>query len=76
MGIEKMPTAAEFTAFLRRSVEESVVKGYSVWAISQDRALALRRAKEPNVEIRKGQKPEWHVWGKTSGSFFPGKGRR
>lgn len=76
MGIEKMPTATEFTAFLRRSVEESVAKGYSVWGISQDRALALRQAKEPKIEVRKDQKPEWRIWGKNGQSFFPGKGRR
>jgi ubiquitin-protein ligase len=76
MGIQKMPTAAEFTAFLRRTVEESVAKGYSVWGLSQEKALALRRTKEPNVQVRKESKPEWRVWGQNRGSFFPNKGRR
>jgi ubiquitin-protein ligase len=76
MGIRKMPTATEFTAFLRLTLEESVAKGYSVWGLGQDKALALRRAKEPNVQVRKLLKPEWCSWGKNGGSFFPSKGRR
>ena len=77
MGIQKMPTKQEFTAFLRRTVEESMAKGYSVWGLSQEKALALRRIKEPNVEARKTQdcKPEWRA-SKNGGGFFPGKGRR
>ena len=76
MGVLKMPTAAEFTAFLRRSVEESVTKGYSVWGLSQETALALRRIKEPNVEVRSAQdsKPEWRTT--KDGSFFPNQSRR
>jgi ubiquitin-protein ligase len=76
MGVQKMPTAAEFTAFLRRSVEDSVAKGYSVWGLSQEKALALRRTKEPNVQVRKYPKPEWRVSGNNRGSFFPIKSRR
>ena len=76
MGVQKMPTAAAFTAFLRRSVEESVTKGYSVWGLSQARALELRRIKEPNVEVRSAQdsKPEWRAT--KNGSFFPSQSRR
>jgi hypothetical protein len=76
MGVQKMPTAAEFTAFLRRSVEESVAKGYSVWGLSQERALVLRRIKEPNVEVRSARdcKPEWRAT--KNGSFFPSQDRR
>ena len=73
MGILKMPTAQEFTAFLRRSVEESVAKGYSVWGISQEKALALRRTLEPDVAVRSDPKPEWQARGK--GCFFPNKRR-
>jgi ubiquitin-protein ligase len=76
MGVLKMPTAAEFTTFLRRSVEESVTKGYSVWGLSQERALELRRIKEPNVEVRSVQdsKPGWKAT--KNGSFFPNQSRR
>jgi hypothetical protein len=76
MGVLKMPTAAEFTTFLRRSVEESVTKGYSVWGLSQERALELRRIKEPNVEVRSAQnsKPGWRAT--KNGSFFPSQSRR
>ena len=73
MGIQKLPTAQEFTAFLRRSVEESVAKGYSVWGISQEKALALRRTLEPDVAVRSDPKPEWRASGK--GGFFPNKRR-
>ena len=78
MGIQKMPTAVEFTAFLRRTLEESVAKGYSVWGLSQEAALSRRRVKEPDVQVRSyaDAKPEWQVWGKNGSSFFPGKGRR
>jgi ubiquitin-protein ligase len=76
MGVQKMPTAAEFTTFLRRSVEESVAKGYSVWGLSQGRALVLRKIKEPNVEVRRAQdsKPQWRAT--KNGSFFPSQSRR
>ncbi|GAB7333487.1 hypothetical protein MBLNU13_g05078t1 [Cladosporium sp. NU13] len=52
-----VPTAAEFTRFLRRTVQESVEKGYSVWAVSQERALALRLREEPDVDIVPGLRP-------------------
>lgn len=76
MGLQKMPTAAEFTAFLRRTVEESVVKGYSVWGLSQEKALELRRTKEPNVQVRTDLNPAWRASVKSIGSFFPNTGRR
>jgi ubiquitin-protein ligase len=76
MGVLKMPTAAEFTTFLRRSVEESVTKGYSVWGLSQEKALELRKIKEPSVEVRSAQdsKPGWRAT--KNGSFFPSQSRR
>ena len=52
-----VPTAAEFTRFLLRSVQESVEKGYSVWAMLQEGALALHLRDEPDVDIVPGLKP-------------------
>jgi hypothetical protein len=52
-----IPTAAEFTRFLRRAVQDSVEKGYSTWAISQERALALRLREEPDVDVVPGLRP-------------------
>ena len=52
-----VPTPAEFTNFLRRTVQDSVEKGYSMWAISQENALTLRLRGEPGVEIIPGLRP-------------------
>ena len=64
-----VPTAAEFTRFLRRSVQESVEKGYSTWALSQERALALRLREEPDVDIVPGLRPS--VVRAERVTFFP-----
>lgn len=64
-----VPTAAEFTRFLRRSVQESVEKGYSTWALSQERALALRLREEPNVDVVPGLRPS--VAKAERVTFFP-----
>ena len=82
MGVKgtKMPRASQFTGLLRECCEESVRKGYSVWAIGQVDALRLRRmeGKEPGVGVRaiEQQKAEWKGVGRRGTSFFPGKGRR
>jgi len=64
-----VPTAAEFTRFLRRSVQESVEKGYSTWALSQERALTLRLREEPEVDIVPGLRPS--VATSERVTFFP-----
>lgn len=51
MGVQKVPSARDFTAVLRQTVADSVRKGYSRWALSQVRAFHLRRAVEPAVGI-------------------------
>ena len=73
MGITRMPSKEEFTAFLRRMVGESEQKGYSRMPISQGYALALRKRKEPLVEVARGVR-----WGSLTlknevASFFPKK---
>jgi hypothetical protein len=69
-----MPTAAEFTRFLRRTVRKSVVKGYSTWALSQEKALALRLREEPGVDIVPGLRPS-AVTGQRF-TFFPQDNKR
>jgi ubiquitin-protein ligase len=45
----EMPSKSEFTAFLRRTVHESVDKGYSRWVLTQEEALYLRLQRESKV---------------------------
>ncbi|KAI4097972.1 MAG: hypothetical protein LQ339_006633 [Xanthoria mediterranea] len=75
MGVRScnMPGKAEFTAFLREMVRESVEVGYSTWPMGQTRALGLRILKEPGVEVVEGLGVAERVAGRIS--FFPGTGR-
>ena len=70
MGIDNMPSDEDFCAFLKSSIGESVKKGYSVQALTQGQALAVRKAKEPTVEVAQGVTLNHRV---PSVSFFPGK---
>ncbi|KAK3707932.1 hypothetical protein LTR37_011784 [Vermiconidia calcicola] len=76
MGCQPMPAKPDFTAFLRRTVQESVEKGYSSWALTQEEALALRIRKEPEVGREQGMQPVH--FSKRQFSFFPqaARGRR
>lgn len=51
MGLQAMPSPRDFTAVLRRTVADSVAKGYSCWALDQVRAFFMRQAVEPAVGI-------------------------
>lgn len=62
MGFKVIPTAANFTDFLRRTVRESVAKGYSCWPIVQSEALALRLPREPRVGIKKELRTTYQHW--------------
>ena len=75
MGIKQMPAKAEFTTYLRRSLHQSVEKGYSKWALSQEEALALREkhGREPEVGRMEGMKAAYAV--RPRFTFFPGDGR-
>lgn len=89
MGITAMPNKTEFTAFLRRTIGESVDAGYSVMPMTQSQLYMLRRAWEPNVPASEKVRvtPElerwyadgerWYAngWDKRP-SFFPGRGGR
>jgi len=64
-----VPTAAEFTRFLRCTVQDSMDKGYSTWPFSQERALAMRLKEEPQVEVVLGLRPSAATGGRFT--FFP-----
>lgn len=74
MGIE-MPTASFFTGMLRGCVIDSVNKGYSIWGISQEAALQLRRRTDPSVQVRKDWPQETNrrppIGPDNVTSFFP-----
>lgn len=74
MGVQgcNMPGKAEFTAFLRAMVRESVEVGYSTWPMGQTRALGLRILKEPGVEVVEGLGVAERAAGRIS--FFRGGG--
>ncbi|KAK5088717.1 hypothetical protein LTR05_002938 [Lithohypha guttulata] len=65
------PCASQFTTFLRNCVEESMTRKYSVWGISQAKALTLRQQVDHDVVVRKGHKPEWTSAGSMPVTFFP-----
>jgi ubiquitin-protein ligase len=69
-----VPTKEEFTRFLRRTLHESVDKGYSKWALPQEEALAIRLKEEPTVDVVYGMRPS-----ASSGeryTFFPQEHKR
>ena len=54
IGLQEMPSKENSCCFLKKTVEESVRLGYSCWPISQGQALAIRKVKEPRVEVKEG----------------------
>ncbi|KAF2474464.1 uncharacterized protein BDR25DRAFT_301792 [Lindgomyces ingoldianus] len=80
MGIKQMPTKEVFTAYLRKTIIESVEQGYSVMHFPQIQAYVIRKRKEPGVEMSKEilevnpTTVDWQL--ADSGyvaSFFPGR---
>jgi ubiquitin-protein ligase len=69
MGVQTMPKKDEFTKWLRGTLSESVDKGYSKWALTQQEALLMRKLKEPGVGVLEGMQPAHTVRGRYS--FFP-----
>jgi ubiquitin-protein ligase len=69
-----VPTKEEFTRFLRRTLHESVDKGYSKWALPQEEALAIRLEEEPTVDIVYGMRPS--AWSAEPYTFFPHEQKR
>ena len=73
MGITVLPSKQEFTEFLRYSIDESMLVGYSAWPMSQSQALASRQICEPGVEVTPGITPDQVIPNRLS--FFPGRKR-
>ena len=73
MDIPQMPGKAEFTSFLRRTVAESMDKGYSKWALTQEEALLLRLRREPGVGRSLDMQPAYNA--RLGYTFFPQQGR-
>ncbi|ETS77717.1 hypothetical protein PFICI_09779 [Pestalotiopsis fici W106-1] len=89
MGFESIPTAANFTRFLRRTLDDSVAAGYSSEPLSQSQALVLRLGWwEPNVGIRPELRANFMKWVREDGTlhlprvkakghnFFPSRQRQ
>ena len=78
MSVEYDPSSTEFPSFLKESMMLSVEKGYSKLPIKQNKALGIRKLKEPGVECVKGLvADDAYAAGPRAGlSFFPGKGKK
>ena len=84
MGIKQIPSKAQFTSFLRRTINESVAAGYSRIPMSQSQLYMIRREWEPTVEAvagvrvtddlvkwyERGEKWYYNGW-QGRPSFFP-----
>ena len=76
MGMRSIPSTESFTEVLRQTVHDSMKRGYSKWALSQQKALALRMRDDPHV----GAEPSLRDWVRDhpvdcppryGASFFP-----
>ncbi|KAF2621418.1 hypothetical protein BU25DRAFT_416089 [Macroventuria anomochaeta] len=54
MGIEDVPSKTEFTAFLRRTITDSVTARYSVMPLSQSKLYMIRKVRERGVDVAEG----------------------
>jgi ubiquitin-protein ligase len=50
MGINAIPTKSQFSAYLKRTIEESIEMGYSCMPYNQTQLFMIRKAHEPGVE--------------------------
>ena len=78
MSVEYDPNSTEFPSFLKESITLSVEKGYSKMPIKQNKALAIRKLKEPDVECVNGLIADdaYAARPRSGISFFPGKGKK
>ncbi|KAI1120083.1 hypothetical protein F5Y10DRAFT_283576 [Nemania abortiva] len=53
MGLQNIPSAANFTGVLRDTVYKSMFRGYSKWAIDRTLAMRLRFQKDPHIQLTK-----------------------
>ncbi|CAN9110798.1 unnamed protein product [Alternaria alternata] len=82
MGLKELPSQSQFTAFLRRTITDSITAGYSIMPLTQSQLFLMRQAKEPDVDIAEGvlvtyNDRRWfrnRSWRKPS--FFPNRGGR
>ncbi|KAF3031322.1 hypothetical protein E8E12_000998 [Didymella heteroderae] len=86
MGITEVPSKTQFTAFLRRTVTDSVKAGYSIMPLSQSKLYMIRKIRERDVEVaegvgiteamitwyNRGEKWYWNGWNGRP-TFFPGR---
>ncbi|KAF3043910.1 hypothetical protein E8E11_000407 [Didymella keratinophila] len=84
MGMTEIPSKTQFTAFLRRTVVDSVEAGYSAMPLSQSKLYLIRKAREQDVEVaqgvgiteamitwyNQGEKWYWNGWNGRP-TFFP-----
>jgi hypothetical protein len=88
MGIADMPSKSEFTAFLRRTIKDSMDAGYSIMPMTQSQLFLIRRLREPTVERNKDvnltgvvqrwfdRGAKWYKNGWATPSFFPNQTKR
>jgi ubiquitin-protein ligase len=68
------PTKASFTRFLQRSLQDSVDKGYSAWALTRGEALTMRLRDEIEVEVAESMRPSPLTGRRVT--FFPQNHKR
>ncbi|KAK6222018.1 hypothetical protein LQW54_001241 [Pestalotiopsis sp. IQ-011] len=69
MGFESIPTAASFTQFLRRTLDDSVRAGYSREALSGRQALILRLQKDSGFSIWPSYMAAYNRWLQPDGTL-------
>jgi hypothetical protein len=80
MGLKELPSQSQFTAFLRRTITDSIDAGYSKMPLTQSQLYLMRKDKEPNVELAEGvyvsQQDQWWLQNLSGQkrSFFPNQG--
>jgi ubiquitin-protein ligase len=76
MGLQNIPTPANFTSVLKFTVHASMARGYSKWALSQTKAMQLRAQNDPFVlltpEERSGIRVDYRSSRRPIYNFFPG----
>jgi hypothetical protein len=76
IGLKDLPSKENTYNFMKKTIEKSVALGYSRWTLTQGQALAIRRVKEPDVEVAEGVTLDGRIVGSLSSramTFFPTK---
>ncbi|KAF2828243.1 hypothetical protein CC86DRAFT_207117 [Ophiobolus disseminans] len=86
MGLKHMPNKVEFTAFLKRTINDSVSAGYSCMPMTQNQLYMIRKVRERGVDRAEGVSvtAELETWYKQGEkwiengwqgrpTFFPGR---